>query len=713
MKKLRSSLYMLTLGLNSLLVFLWLLEDRVVLPSWLQVIGRLHPLLLHLPISFLLINLLLLWIPEHKKKEIVSNEIAALFLLLTAFTASLTALMGLFLSRENSYDPESLNLHKWTGLLVAFTSFGWYLQRKWLTAERKPQLIIGIPVLVILLITGHEGASITHGQGYVLEPILQKEKKQVALEDAQIFEHVIKPIFEAKCISCHSSKKAKGELILETVALLKKGGKSGKLWETGSIETSLLMKRLHLPAEDKKHMPPPGKTPLDDEELNLLTQWLKSGSPLDGKLLDLAATDSFRIRAAALFSTSSAPTFEFKAASEKDIEALNNSNRLVIQTDKESPALVVKFYNSAFYTTKALEELKTVAEQIVELDLARMPIKEDDLSIIAGFPNLMKLNLNFTGIKGEKLNALTTLKNLKTVSLSGTNVNLDRLKPLQAMQSLQQLVVWNTAITEDQLEKLRAIKGSLHYETGFRSDTMILQLSPPVFQNEETVIREAQPVKLKHYINGSVIRYTVDGTEPDSLTSPIYDGKLMVQKNMRVKARAFKKGWISSSSSEQFFFKSSYKPDSIIFIKPSDAKYSSTGPNALFDLVKGDFNFASGMWLAYKDNDMETILQFNKPPAISNITLSCMHIVGSYIMPAARAEVLGSNDRQTWKSLGVKIPEQPKEIIGAGFLSLDFNFPSASYKFYKLIMKPVSKLPQWHPGKGDKGWAFIDEIFIN
>jgi hypothetical protein len=26
---------------------------------------------------------------------------------------------------------------------------------------------------------------------------------------------------------------------------------------------------------------------------------------------------------------------------------------------------------------------------------------------------------------------------------------------------------------------------------------------------------------------------------------------------------------------------------------------------------------------------------------------------------------------------------------------------------------PVSKLPAWHPGKGDKGWVFTDEVFVN
>lgn len=34
-------------------------------------------------------------------------------------------------------------------------------------------------------------------------------------------------------------------------------------------------------------------------------------------------------------------------------------------------------------------------------------------------------------------------------------------------------------------------------------------------------------------------------------------------------------------------------------------------------------------------------------------------------------------------------------------------------RFYKVIVRNVEVLPPFHPGKGDKGWIFIDEIFFN
>ena len=37
-----------------LLIFLLFAEDKVLLPAWLQVAGRMHPLVLHLPIGILI-----------------------------------------------------------------------------------------------------------------------------------------------------------------------------------------------------------------------------------------------------------------------------------------------------------------------------------------------------------------------------------------------------------------------------------------------------------------------------------------------------------------------------------------------------------------------------------------------------------------------------------------------------------------------------------
>jgi hypothetical protein len=140
---------------------------------------------------------------------------------------------------------------------------------------------------------------------------------------------------------------------------------------------------------------------------------------------------------------------------------------------------------------------------------------------LPSFHELRKLLLNFTDIQGNSLSELKKLTKLRELSLSGTDVKMTQLKVLEEMPSLKKVYVWSTGISTDELASLKKIK-KISFETGFRSDTVILALNPPIIENEEQIIIGNTSVRMKHQIPGTIIRYTLDGTVPDSTTSPVY-----------------------------------------------------------------------------------------------------------------------------------------------------------------------------------------------
>ena len=79
----KNILFNSTLALNCLLCFLWIFEDRLNIPPWLQVAGRMHPLVLHFPIVLLTLFALQLLTGRRDTDNIL--------LLLAAFTAAVTA----------------------------------------------------------------------------------------------------------------------------------------------------------------------------------------------------------------------------------------------------------------------------------------------------------------------------------------------------------------------------------------------------------------------------------------------------------------------------------------------------------------------------------------------------------------------------------------------------------------------------------------------
>ncbi|HVZ57847.1 MAG TPA: c-type cytochrome domain-containing protein, partial [Chitinophagaceae bacterium] len=462
------------LPLNVLLLFFLVFSSRLVVPAWLQVAGRLHPVILHFPIVLVLLYAaLLLGTPGTYRQERAWQVARDLLLLAGAFTAAITALMGLLLSREPGYDPDSLAFHMYSGSLSSWVLFLLYSFRTRLARWGGLTRVAAILPALLVIWAGHLGASVTHGANFVLAPVTPEHKRPVAaLEDAYIYADLVEPILSTKCMGCHNSNKAKGELIMETRDLLLKGGKDGKLWDTTKADLGLLMQRIHLPEEEKKHMPPSGKPQLTDQETAVLAAWIRDGSPFEKRVIELSPEDTLAKLAARILKQGGEEVYDFPAANEQEVARLSTNNRVVAPLAQGSPALVVNFYNKQFYNTRQLEELKPVANQIVELNLENMPVSDADLAVISGFPNLRRLILNFTGITGGSLGDLKKLQQLKSLALSGTPVTAAQLDALSGMPKLRTVYLWNTRIAGPDLAGLENKNRNVLYQAGFKGDSV-------------------------------------------------------------------------------------------------------------------------------------------------------------------------------------------------------------------------------------------------
>lgn len=711
--KLKKGIAVSLLPLNVLLLFFLCFSSKIVVPAWLQVSGRMHPLLLHFPI--VLILLYAGWV-FFASREIKSTawyaNMGEGLLIAASFTAVVTALTGFLLSKEQGYEEGTIDWHKWLGAALSFGLFALYSFRE----KIRSPFLFNTSILVItgvLLLAAHLGATITHGENFVLAPVTpDKQKELPPLEEAVVYAHLIEPVLKAKCMNCHNSSKSKGELIMTTRESLLKGGKSGKLWDTTQGE-GLLLQRIHLPEEAKKHMPPIGKPQLTPFEIKLLEIWIRGGAVFDKRIIDLRDGDTLKTLAATLLKTAEEETYDFEAPDDRQVQQLSNNNRVITPLATGSPALAVSFYNRAFYQAKELEALRPLETQIVSLNLDNMPVKDEDLAIIARFKNLRKLNLNFTAITGNTLAGLKKLQQLKSLSLSGTPVKADQLKALQSLPNLKTVYVWNTAITDQQASQLRQAHPVIYYHTGFK-DTVTLKISPPVIENEEQVITKPVPLKLKHYIRGTEIRYTLDGKDPDSLTSPVYNQELLLQETGLVKARAFKPGWIGSEVVQQHFYRSTWKADSAILLPDPDPKYRGTGGNTLIDLVKSVPDYGNGKWIGFHGQQVTATLLFNKPANVSSITISMIKSVNEHIFPPASIQVWGGRDKDHLSLLQTINPPPPaNDDRDRKNITFDSRFAAREIGCIKLVLKPIPNVFPWLKDKNAKSWLFIDEVFIN
>lgn len=143
----------------------------------------------------------------------------------------------------------------------------------------------------------------------------------------------VQPILEAKCVECHRGGKAKGGLHLASLADAIKGGESdGAAITPGQPDHSSLIARVTSDDEDAI-MPPKGK-PLNAQEIQTLTTWIREGASwpeikADHLTVTSLADDLAFLRRVTLDTVGVVPTLEEIQAFQKNPDRKATIERLL------------------------------------------------------------------------------------------------------------------------------------------------------------------------------------------------------------------------------------------------------------------------------------------------------------------------------------------------------------------------------------------------
>ena len=565
----------------------------------------------------------------------------------------------------------------------------------------------------LLLITGHLGATITHGENFVFES--WEPQRVVEMDNAEVFTDLVQPIFEEKCVSCHNDKKTKGELKLNSVGNIKKGGKTGPLFEGNNAEKSLLMERIFLDVDLKEHMPPKGKTQLSLEEKQILKWWVQKKADFNLKVKELPKNDSLYSLAQKRFTTGKTEEkYDFKKASSETIQKLNNEYRVISTLSKTSNALEVTLFNSKFYTVKSLEELTEIKEQMVTLNLSKVPVGDKDLKTISQFKNLRHLNLNFTKISGKDFVGLVDLPHLKTLDLGEIKVDLKNFRDfLKKSKNLKSVSLWNSNLSKEELLSLEKEFQNINIIKG--KEENILKLNLPFLNNKPVVFKDSIDLKIAHPIKNVTIRFTTDLTEPDSLKSKIYvPGKTVLQKTTTIKAKAYKTGWLGSDLATFTVFKNHYRPDSVVLLSKLNRVHPASGSVTFFDQVFGTFNANSpawaNNWAGFRNNDMELLMVYKNPTSVAEVSLNLLIETETGIYPPQLIEIWGGTSEKNMKKLGTSKPIQPKQSTKPFMQVASCKIKPFKGTYFKLVAKPLNVI---RDGKPNPALFLTDEVFVN
>lgn len=712
----KNSHFNVLIGLNSFILFFILFEKSIQIPAFLQVFGRMHPLLLHFPIVLLILSWLLYLFRRPLEKEIPNaSRFINLLFYVSALTIAITAIFGLLLSKEGGFEGEAYLWHKYSGVGLSFLTLGLIAFIRFnISSKNRLLFTVGINLsFILLLIVGHFGATLTHGEDFVFAPMREKKSTELNIENAMVFEDAVLPILQAKCAGCHNADKAKGGLILTDSSSILKGGENGKVFIAGNALTSLMIERILMDIDNEHRMPPKGKPQLSIDEVSLLRSWIQRGGKFDVPLSAFREQDTLFQSVKAVYGFEGTEKYDFSPANEEKIAELNTPYRIINSVDHGSPALDVNFYGKDFYTKESLSELLPIAEQIVSLNLSSMPVSKEDLQTLKKFKNLRILNLNNTQLSNEDLSQIDDLKNLKSLSLIGTQIKLDGLHKIVDLPSIRKLYVWNTAIQPKELEQIRKENPKINIDAGIpQDDSQKLALTAPKITPNRSFFQNKTLVSLSHPIPGVSLRYTLDGSDPDSSGAQIYKSSITIDKNALLRVKADKEGWLKSPEVKQNFYIAIFKPERINLETRPHQQYKARKGESFFDLESGSDNNADGRWLGFQGSDMSTILSFDKPVKMDTVALSIKQDYNQHIYPPESIEIwagLDSLNLKLLKKVNLTL-EKPDKIKNRRIIACDI--PRQEVSFIRLKTKPYAKIPEGFPGNGNLPWLFVDEIIL-
>jgi len=709
----RQSLFILAVFITFILLF----ESYLVIPVWLQIAGRMHPLLLHFPIVLLLLATGLQWY-RFKKGATISQEYKIILREVWFFSSLLTGMtviMGIFLSQEEGYSGQILGQHKWTGAATFYMSWALFLLHEKPFFKLIPAKVLTVALPLFVLISGHLGATLTHGADFLLIPYhAAQTQKAVTLEEAYVFDDLIAPVLNAKCTGCHNADKIKGELLLIDSAAIAKGGKSGALFNFTQPELSLLMERIHLPAEDKKHMPPKGKPQLSQEEEALLLAWIQARTPFGQKVTSLGPASPLYVLASKQLNsaTTAVETYEFAEADQTTLLKLNTDYRTIVPLAIHSPALEVAVFNTQAYSEKQISELVPLKQQIVHLNLSKMPVGDQDLKSVEQLENLRELNLNFTNVTGAGLSSLTKLPHLKHLNIAGTNITLEDLKKvIPALKTIRKVTLWETAIDEKGINELSSSFPQVEFTGNYRNqDTARIRLNPAQALTSHWVFPEQSSIRLTHPVRDVQLHYTTDGTDPDSL-SPSFSKDISIHTTTVIRVKGYKDGWLPSDITEFQFFKNTYKPDSVQLLNKLNHVHLAEGAHTFFDTQLGSLGANNPAWANHfagvRNENLQLICRFDKPVLLSSVGLRHMIEEETGVYPPGLVEIWGGESEQTARLIARKNPTLPAPKEKPSLQKLDITFSPQNIRYLKIIAQPYRK------GQERPKLVLIDEMFLN
>ncbi|MFC2117671.1 family 20 glycosylhydrolase [Bacteroidota bacterium] len=207
------------------------------------------------------------------------------------------------------------------------------------------------------------------------------------------------------------------------------------------------------------------------------------------------------------------------------------------------------------------------------------------------------------------------------------------------------------------------------------------------------------------------IHYSINGDYPDH-DSRTYNNIFLLQESRIVKAAAYRNGklWGTIDEVDLNFHKAVGK--TIVLNSPYHYSYPGIGEKTLVDGISAPLNFRDNKWLGFKGNNMEATIDLEYVQQIKKVSVSFLQNINKWIFPPSSVEISISVDGKNFETITTMINDNPDNQSIVGLQNFSYQIQDVKVRFVKINALNIAICPDWHVGKGESAWLFVDEIVI-
>ena len=230
----------------------------------------------------------------------------------------------------------------------------------------------------------------------------------------------------------------------------------------------------------------------------------------------------------------------------------------------------------------------------------------------------------------------------------------------------------------------------------------------PAINAESSTFFDSLMLTMTHPIEGTVIHYTLDGSEPNA-ESPVYTEPLKLKQSTVVRAAACQGERWSRAVDAEFFLIDAKR--AVKLEHPYSNQYEAGGLKALIDHQRGGDNFRTGVWQGYHGVDLVATIDLGAKQRVNRLAGSFLQEQGSWIFMPKEVEFFVSDDGKKFRSVGKVTNRIPADEEDAIIQEMEVR-PRCEARYVKMAAKTIGTCPDWHVGAGQPAWIFCDEFII-